>query len=215
MYSGEKVKDDDVDDIPLVHRVSEGSDAGCNRNIKYIHMYLRPLSAIKSGSTEGSAGADSAAVDVEEDLEELDSLRICNKIIEWTREADNLRKKCKNIQGGISGRLKRNFGKIIEGTSLLTSRILVVVAADTDDAHRTLAELQVEQEKEEEIEAVNNGSKARIINDRILGKTDSYIVAPGYVSKAEMAIEDQGRRWDGDMTRSLVEGRKGRRSKDV
>lgn len=85
MHSGESVRDGrratrDVAlpeaamyDIPLVFRALERKYAGCDEDVRYIHMYLRPLSAIKPGPAERPTGADPADVDMEEDLGELDS----------------------------------------------------------------------------------------------------------------------------------------------
>lgn len=46
-------------------------------------------------------------------------------ILEWTRELECLRAKCKNIQGKINRRMKRNIVRIQEGISVLISRVTV------------------------------------------------------------------------------------------
>lgn len=93
-------------------------------------------------------------------LERIEASELGERILEWTRELNYLRAKCRNLNSPIAGRMKKNIAKIQEGTSMLVSRVMV-----TGDPvflrmrHREMSlrvrELERENERMRELEQEN------------------------------------------------------------
>lgn len=156
-------------------------------NVRRSPVYLRPTCCLKSPWSEGKrVREDSDDSEEDEDLEDMNSSKLGDKILEWTREIESLRKKSKNLQGGISGRMKRNFGKILEGVSLLTSRVVTAesIINTEGDAH---AEAQVVQK----LDTPGGSDRIKIVEDRMLSGSDRFIITAGKIRRMSLDVEEQ------------------------
>lgn len=61
------------------------------------------------------------SVKEKEILDRVEASELGERILEWARELEFLRAKCSNLQGGISGKMKKNIRTIQEGISMLVS----------------------------------------------------------------------------------------------
>lgn len=126
-----------TDDVPLATRLrrrkSEWLDEMDNSNAKrkgndnnYRGKISTKLISPRLSQRQSCIGnTDNLSVNKREILDCVEVSELGETILECTRELECLRSKCGNLQGNISGRMKRNIIRIQEGISTLVSRIAV------------------------------------------------------------------------------------------
>lgn len=128
-----------------------------------------------------------------EALERVEATELGETVIEWARELECLRAKCSNIQGGISGRMKKNIKKILEGTSMLVSRVMVTgdpvfLRSRHRDVCVRVKELEAENSKlKEDVKKLSNAFAKKEKKPANDSTTQMQMVPPSRVSPGAVA----------------------------